>query len=248
MKKSLFTSLFAVGLLLSANSIFAQACASMKMFVDNAQTTITNYNASGTVTGSATSIFKNILKSNSDVAVTQTQAFLDASGNSLMTRDLGFKCKVTNAATNSSSVFYDLKLFVPRAQAITYKNYSLNATGVAYEIPYNPTVGSALNDASMNFNFTPSVAGLSTATITVKITNRTVTKREKVTVPAGTFMSAVITEIVETRTNRTEKHKVTRWFNNDAGIVKVEVRDYSTNAIIEIQQLTSITTPALIGK
>jgi hypothetical protein len=248
MKKSIFTTLFAAGLLLTTNNIYAQACATLKMFVDNARTTITNYNNAGTVTGSATSIFKNILRSNSDVAVTQSQSFLDASGNSLMSRDLGFKCKVTNASTGASSVFYDLKLFVPRAQAITYKNYTLNATGVAYEIPYNPTIGAALNDANMIFNFTPAVAGLSTASITVKITNRMVTKREKVTTPAGTFMCSVITEVVETRTNRTEKHNVTRWFNPDAGLVQVEVRDYSTNALVERQVLTSITVPATIGK
>jgi len=94
----------------------------------------------------------------------------------------------------------------------------------------------------MNYTFAPNVSGLSTATTTIKFLNRTIIKREKVTVPAGTYMCYVITEDVVI--NVTTKRKVTRWINHEIGFVKTETRDTS-GILLETEQLTRFQLPVI---
>jgi hypothetical protein len=218
--------------------------AQYRLFVEGVQTTMTKYDEFGAVKGTTDATYRNVIKSNLNLLVTATTTFKDRNGTSQITRDFGTKLNI-NSISGTQSLFIVMKYFIPLQTAIQFKNYGVNATGNAYEIPSQLTAGSLLNSLTMTFTFTPASSGLSSASTIVSFKNRTVQNREKVTVLAGTYMCWKITEDVEIKSNTTAKQKVTRWINDDLGIVKVEVRNYSTNAIIETEQLTRFQNPTL---
>jgi hypothetical protein len=218
--------------------------AQYRLFVEGVQTTMTKYDEFGAVKGTTDATYRNVIKSNLNLLVTANTTFKDRNGTSQITRDFGTKLNI-NSISGTQSLFIDMKYFIPLQTAIQFKNYGVNATGNAYEIPSQLTAGSLLNSLTMTFTFTTASSGLSSASTIVSFKNRTVQNREKVTVLAGTYMCWKITEDVEIKSNTTVKQKVTRWVNDDLGIVKVEVRNYSTNAIIETEQLTRFQNPTL---
>lgn len=226
--------------LLSSATLFSQ----YRLFVEGVQTTMTKYDEFGVVKGTTDATYRNVIKSNLNLQVTATTTFRDKAGNSQLTKDFGTKLNV-NSISGTQSLFIDMKYFIPLQTAIQFKNYGVNATGNAYEIPSQLSAGLVLDPITMTFTFTPSSSGLSSASTIVSFKNRTVQIREKVTVLAGTYMCWKITEDVEIKSNTTVKQKVTRWINSDLGIVKVEVRNYSTNALIESEQLTRFQNPTI---
>lgn len=240
--KNIFTILLSV--------IFLQIAAGQnvnptKLFVEGLKTVMTRYNEVGTVKGTSTSIFQAASKSGQNLAIAARSTSVDATGGSQVIREIGYKMN-TNTITNSYSFFIDMKYFLPVNIAYQYRNYTLTTSGSAYEVPSSLTVGQVLNDLTMNYTFAPAVVGFSSTTTTIRFMNRTVEKREKVTVPAGTYMCYVISEVVETKTNVLTKQKVKRWINHDSGIIKTEVRDMNDN-LIETEQLTQFQVPTTLN-
>jgi hypothetical protein len=229
-------------LIFSSVTLFSQ----YRLFVEGVQTTMTRYDQNGVVNGTAEAIYRNVIKSNLNLQVTASTTFKDRNGTVQLTRDFGTKLNV-NSISGTQSLFIDMKYFIPLQTAIQFKNYGVNATGNAYEIPSRLMPVLVLNSISMNYTFTPSVSGFSSANTQVIFSNRTVQNREKLTVPAGTFMTWKITEDVEIRSSTITKQKVTRWVNDEIGIVKIEVRNYSTGALIETEQLTRFQNPTTIS-
>lgn len=224
---------------------FSQTVSPINLFVDGLQTTYTKYNEFGVVKGQVKSTHSNVIRSNSNLSVNSNTLFLDATSNIQLTRDFGIKMN-TNTVSNSQSLFLDMKYSLPLSTALQYKNYSVTATGNAYEVPSQLSIGMILNSVRINFNFTPNVSGFSSATTTVSILNRTVVSREKITIPIGTFSCWKITEDVEIKNNTVTKQKVTRWINGDYGILKIEIKDTSGN-LKETEILTRFQLPSLSG-
>ena len=227
-------------LMFSSVTLFSQ----YRLFVEGVQTTMTRYDQNGVINGTTDANYRNVIKSNLNLQVTASTTFKDRNGTVLLTRDFGTKLNV-NSISGSQSLFIDMKYFIPLQTAIQFKNYGVNASGSAYEIPSRLMPGLVLNSISMNYTFTPSVSGFSSANTQVIFSNRAVQNREKLTVPAGTFMTWKITEDVEIRSGTITKQKITRWINDEIGIVKVEVRNYSTGALIETEQLTRFQNPTI---
>jgi hypothetical protein len=237
--KNIFKILFFITLF---NVIsFGQNINPTKLFVQDLQTTMTRYEANGTIKGTISGNYQNIVKDGHNLSVRALTNFLDTNGTSQLIRDFGFKMN-TNLITNQYSFFVDIRYFLPFNIALQYKNYSLVTSGSAYEVPSQITIGQVLNPITMNYTFAPNVPGLSTTTTTIKFLNRTIIKREKVTVPAGTYMCYVITEDVVI--NVTTKRKVTRWINHEIGFVKTETRDTS-GILLETEQLTRFQNPTI---
>ena len=230
-------------ILLFTTISFGQNINPTKLFVQDLQTTITRYEANGTIKGTISGNYQNVVKDNQNLSVRALTNFLDTNGTSQLIRDFGFKMN-TNLITNQYSFFVDIRYFLPFNIALQYKNYSLVTSGSAYEVPSQITIGQVLNPITMNYTFAPNVSGLSTASTIIKFLNRTVTKREKVTVPSGTYMCYVITEDVEIKTNVTTKRKVTRWINHEIGFVKTETRDIS-GILLETEKLTRFQNPSI---
>jgi hypothetical protein len=228
-------------LMFSSVTLFSQ----YRLFVEGVQTTMTRYDQNGVINGTTEAIYRNVIKSNLNLQVTASTTFKDINGAVQLTRDFGTKLNV-NSISGTQSLFIDMKYFIPLQTAIQFKNYGVNATGNAYEIPSTLVTGQVLNPISMIFTFTPS-SGFSSVSTQISYSNRKVGTREKVTVPAGTYMTQKITEDVEIKTNTITKQKVTRWINSEIGIVKIEVRNYSTGALIETEQLTRFQNPTTIS-
>lgn len=241
--KNIFKILFFITLF---NVIsFGQNINPTKLFVQDLQTTMARYDENGKLKATISGNYQNVVKDGQNLSVRALTNFLDSNSTSQLIRDFGFKMN-TNSITNQYSFFVDIRYFLPFNIALQYKNYGLVTSGSAYEIPSQVTIGQTLNPITMNYTFAPSVAGLSTATTTIKFLNRTVTKREKVTVPAGTYMCYVITEDVEIKTNVTTKRKVTRWVNHEIGFVKTETRDTS-GILLETEKLTRFQNPTVLN-
>ena len=237
--KNIFKILFFITLF---NVIsFGQNINPTKLFVQDLQTTMTRYDTNGRLKATISGNYQNVVKDGQNLSVRALTNFLDTNGTSQLIRDFGFKMN-TNLITNQYSFFVDIRYFLPFNIALQYKNYSLLTSGSAYEVPSQITIGQVLNPITMNYTFTPNVSGLSTTTTTIKFLNRTITKREKVTVPAGTYMCYVITEDVVI--NVTTKRKVTRWINHEIGFVKTETRDTS-GILLETEQLTRFQNPTI---
>jgi hypothetical protein len=228
-------------ILLFTTISFGQNINPTKLFVQDLQTTITRYEANGTIKGTISGNYQNVVKDNQNLSVRAITNFLDTNGTSQLIRDFGFKMN-TNLITNQYSFFVDIRYFLPFNIALQYKNYSLVTSGSAYEVPSQITIGQVLNPITMNYTFAPNVSGLSTTTTTIKFLNRTIIKREKVTVLSGTYMCYVITEDVVI--NVTTKRKVTRWINHEIGFVKTETRDTS-GILLETEQLTRFQNPTI---
>jgi len=228
-------------ILLFTTISFGQNINPTKLFVQDLQTTITRYEANGTIKGTISGNYQNVVKDGQNLSVRSLTNFLDTNGTSQLIRDFGFKMN-TNLITNQYSFFVDIRYFLPFNIALQYKNYSLVTSGSAYEVPSQITIGQVLNPITMNYTFAPNVSGLSTASTIIKFLNRTVTKREKVTVPSGTYMCYVITEDVVI--NVTTKRKVTRWINHEIGFVKTETRDTS-GILLETEKLTRFQNPTI---
>jgi len=230
-------------LTLFVTNSFGQNINPTRLFVQDLQTTITRYNANGAIKGTISGNYQNVVKDGQNLSVRALTNFLDTNSTSQLIRDFGFKMN-TNLITNQYSFFVDIRYFLPFNIALQYKNYSLVTSGSAYEVPSQITIGQVLNPITMNYTFAPNVSGLSTTTTTIKFLNRTITKREKVTVPAGTYMCYVITEDVVI--NVTTKRKVTRWINHEIGFVKTETRDTS-GILLETEQLTRFQNPTIVN-
>lgn len=230
---------------LFTTNLFGQNINPTKLFVQNLQTTMTRYDENGVIKNTISGTYQNVIKNGQNISVTSVSNINDNNGVLQLVSDFGFKMN-TNTITNTYSFFIDMKYFLPINIAVQYKNYSLTTSGSAYEIPSQVTVGQSINPITMNYTFTPSVSGFSTATTTIKFLNRTVTKREKVTVPSGTYMCYVINEDVEIKTNITTKRKITRWINHEIGFVKTEIRDTS-GVLIESEKLTRFQNPTILN-
>ena len=230
-------------LTLFVTNSFGQNINPTRLFVQDLQTTITRYDANGTIKGTISGNYQNVVKDGQNLSVRALTNFLYTNGTSQLIRDFGFKMN-TNLITNQYSFFVAIRYFLPFNIALQYKNYSLVTSGSAYEVPSQITIGQVLNPITMNYTFAPNVSGLSTTTTTIKFLNRTITKREKVTVPAGTYMCYVITEDVVI--NVTTKRKVTRWINHEIGFVKTETRDTS-GILLETEQLTRFQNPTIVN-
>ena len=230
-------------LTLFVTNSFGQNINPTRLFVQDLQTAITRYDANGTIKGTISGNYQNVVKDGQNLSVRALTNFLDTNGTSQLIRDFGFKMN-TNLITNQYSFFVDIRYFLPFNIALQYKNYSLVTSGSAYEVPSQITIGQVLNPITMNYTFAPNVSGLSTTTTTIKFLNRTITKREKVTVPSGTYMCYVITEDVVI--NVTTKRKVTRWINHEIGFVKTETRDTS-GILLETEQLTRFQNPTIVN-
>jgi hypothetical protein len=215
-----------------------------KLFIEGLQTTMTRYNEVGVVKGTTTASHQAANKSGQNIAINTLSNYIDVNGATQVSKEIGYK--MNTSATNVYSFFIDMKYFLPVNVAYQYRNYSLTTSGSAYDIPSQVTIGQSLNNLTMNYTFAPSVAGFSSASITIKFMNRLIEKREKVTVPAGTYMCYVISEIVEIKTNILTKQKVKRWVNPEIGFVKTEVRDMNGN-LIETEQLTRFQLPNTVN-
>ncbi|NBO21987.1 hypothetical protein EBU94_01420 [bacterium] len=216
-----------------------------KLFVEGLRTTMTRYNEVGIVKGTTIATHQAASKSGQNIAINTTSNYIDANGGTQVSKEVGYKLN-TNAVTNVYSFFIDMKYFLPVNVAYQYRNYNLTTSGSAYDIPSQVTIGQSLNNLTMNYTFVPSVAGFSSASTTIQFMNRVIDKREKITVPAGTYMCYVISEIVEIKTNILTKQRVKRWINPEIGFVKIEVSDMNGN-LIESEQLTQFQLPNTVN-
>ena len=80
-------------LTLFVTNSFGQNINPTRLFVQDLQTTITRYDANGTIKGTISGNYQNVVKDGQNLSVRALTNFLDTNGTSQLIRDFGFKMK-----------------------------------------------------------------------------------------------------------------------------------------------------------
>ncbi|MGJ8594197.1 MAG: TapB family protein [Aquaticitalea sp.] len=100
-----------------------------------------------------------------------------------------------------------------------YKDMTYTVEGTAFSFPNTLEVGQKLKDAEIKMNVD---AGIMKMNMTVSMTDRMVTKQEKITTNAGTFDCYVITYKNQLEMGLKQTNYTTQWIAEGVGLVKEE--------------------------
>lgn len=191
-------------------------CSSLIYFKEGSSVTMTSYDADGKLTGSTKTVYTSVKKSPAAVLVTAQQESFNKKGKSENKSEYTLRCE-------KGILYFDMKSMMPSQQQDSQKDFEMSMEGNDKEMPANLVVGSSLKDSEVKFKFkTKDGMDMSMMNMSVKITNRKIEAKEKVTTPAGSFECYKISENVESKTMFSIKMKSVSWFNEEVGTVKSE--------------------------
>jgi hypothetical protein len=189
---------------------------------------MTNYDKNGREQGKAVTTIVSIKKSGG-VTIIDLRSETTARNNTSST-DYTAKCDGNNFTVS-------MKSFVPSSMQKSSggSEMTIDASDLVY--PNSLSVGKKLNDGSVTMNMT---MGTMTMKNVINITNRTVTGRENITTPSGTYDCYKIEYDVETAMmNMKIKSKAKQWVAKGIGTVKSENYD-DKGALAGYTEVTSV--------
>ncbi|WP_034885963.1 hypothetical protein [Gillisia sp. JM1] len=139
----------------------------------------------------------------------------DEKGELIATADYDVSCK-------GDKISIDFKSMMSPQLFEQYSDMDFEITGNDIEIPNNLSVGDKLPDSNMEM--TMNMGGMK---MNVAMKDRSVTGKESVTTPAGTFDCVVITYTSEFKMGMTTSGTAKQWLSKVVGMVKQE--DYNGN-------------------
>lgn len=209
MKKYAFGFLL---LLFTSNSLMAQGdCSSYYPFKADVKSEITIYDKKDkkevVVNYTVTEVSEN--------KATLTSEVYDSKGDFVLNSEYDVLC-------NGDGVSIDFKSMIDSKMLEQYKDMELEITGTNIDLPNHLTTGQTLPDASMDMVIN---SGPIKMKLFVKMMNRKVVGKEKITTPAGTFDCIILTYDTELKMGmkKTINHK--QWLAKGVGMVKSE--DYN---------------------
>jgi hypothetical protein len=141
----------------------------------------------------------------------------DEKGELIATSDYDVSCK-------GDKISIDFKSMMSPQLFEQYNDMDFEITGNDIEIPNNLSVGDKLPDSNMEM--TMNMGGMNMK-MNVAMKDRSVTGKESVTTPAGTFDCVVITYTSEFKMGMTRNGTAKQWLSKGVGMVKQE--DYNGN-------------------
>ncbi len=127
-----------------------------------------------------------------------------------------------NVICKGDKISIDFKSMMSPQLTEQYKDMDLEITGNNIEIPNTLNVGDKLPDSNMEM--TMNMAGMNMK-MNVAMKDRSVTGKESITTPAGTFDCVVISYTSEFKMGMTKKGTAKQWLSKGVGMVKQE--DYN---------------------
>lgn len=200
---------------LASFKMASEACESLSFFKEGTQTTMTNYDEKGSMTGKTVTLYSKITPTEKGTSVTASQENFDHKSRSVSKNDFVIRCE-------NSSLFFDMKMFIPQDQMKAYKDMEMTVEGADMEFPATLSEGSTLKDANVNIKVSSNGQPVPMMNFSVNVTNRKVEKKETITTSAGTYECFKITDDVEVKSLIKMKMKTASWFSPVAGIVKTE--------------------------
>ncbi|TXB62815.1 TapB family protein [Phaeodactylibacter luteus] len=128
-----------------------------------------------------------------------------------------------------NQLLMDVNSMLNPAMQQSFDGMEVTVEGDALSIPATLNVGEELPDASTTIS--AGTSGLTIINMTVRITNRKVEAKEKVTTAAGTFDCYKISQESEIKMMMTRKFKSVEYYADGVGVVRSE--SYSSNGKLE---------------
>lgn len=201
-----------ISLLPVAFSVKSQDCSSSYFPAkEGTKIEMTNYDKNGKEQGKTVTTIVSIKKSGGVTTIDLKSE--TTSRNNTSSMDYTAKCDGNNFSLS-------MKSFVPSSmqQSAGGAEMTIDASDLVY--PNSLSVGKKLNDGSVTMNMN---MGTMTMKTVINISNRTVTGRENITTPSGTYDCYKIEYDVETAMmNMKIKSRVKQWVAKGVGTVKTE--------------------------
>ena len=142
-----------------------------------------------------------------------------------------------NPAVFKIKILKDKIIFDPKTIFSGMSDASMEFTGEGNSIPTHLNIGQSLPDVQGTMSMNMGATKISTA---VKIKERKVLAKEKITVIAGTYDCYKVQQLIliTMSSGKTIKQKQFLWFTEGIGQVKSEI--YENNQLISIEELKSI--------
>jgi hypothetical protein len=208
-------------LIAAVQNSFAQNCGYFIPLKTGSGIEMKSYNAGGKPSGSYKQTIQSVTNDGTfTVAGLHIENF-DAAGKTVGNNDYSIKC-------NGTEVIIDGKSLLDPKSMEAYKDMQVTVEATDIEIPSSVEINSTMKDAGVHVNV--SNQGKDFSSIDMKITNRKVIAKEKLTVPGGIFDCVKITYDItmEMKTMgypMTMKMKGVDWFSVNVGTVKTEQYD-----------------------
>jgi len=213
MKKHIIGSLI---ILLFTNTLFSQTdCSKYYPFKAGVKSEITIYNKKDTKEAVVNYIVKEITTNKATI----TSEVYDKKGEFVLNSEYDVSC-------NGDGISIDFKSMVDNQMLEQYKDMELEMTGTNIDLPNNLTIGETLPDATMDMVVS---AGPIKMKMFVKMINRYVEGKEKITTPAGSFDCIIITYDTELKMGMKKTFKHKQWLAEGVGMVKSEDYNKSGN-------------------
>ncbi|MCE3296209.1 MAG: hypothetical protein K0R65_1923 [Crocinitomicaceae bacterium] len=213
MKKTILFS--GLVLLTAAFKPLSDACASLSFFSEGTQSTMTNFDEKGEMTGKTVTLYSKITATDKGTNISASQESFDHKNRSTGKNEFTIRCE-------NSSLYFDMRMFIPQDQMKAYKDMEMTVEGNDMEFPATISEGSVLKDASVNIKVSSNGTPMPMMGFAINVTNRKVEKKESVTTAAGTYDCFKITDDVEVKSIMKIRMKTISWFSPVAGIVKTE--------------------------
>jgi hypothetical protein len=205
-------ALILISLLLVTFSVKSQDCSSAYFpSKEGTKIEMTNYDKNGQVQGKTVTTIVSINKSGGATIINLRSETNTRNNSSSM--DYTAKCDGNNFSVS-------MKSFVPSSmqKSASGGEMTIDASDLIY--PNSLSIGKKLSDGSVTMNMTMGTMAMKTV---INITNRTVTGRESITTPSGTYDCYKIEYDVETTVmNMKVKSRVKQWVTKGIGTIKTE--------------------------
>lgn len=220
---------------LSNPDIYSQDCGKFYPFEKGAEVELTSYNKKGKTDGKI--VYKVADVNNSSDGKTATIHFdlYDKKGKQVeMTEEI---VRSFDVRCDGEMTYIDMESMMASNPALSgYQEMKVTMEGESLMIPNNISVGTDLPDAQLT---TKIDMGAMNMNMNMNINNRKVVGEEKITTPAGSFDTYVITYDTEFKMGVSKKSSAKQWIAENIGMVKEE--HYNKNGkLISYTELTGL--------
>jgi hypothetical protein len=198
--------------LLGIGSISGQSCSKYYPLKEGTKFQITTFDKKEKAGTIINYLVKEVEHTSAGEIATFSTEFLDDKGELVLNSEYKIICK-------DNIVSIDFKSMIGQDIFSQYKDAEIEMSGTNIEIPNNLNIGQLLPDADMLMKIKMTPINLK---MSMKMTNRKVENKEKITTPAGTFDCIVLSYDTEFKMGIKRLGSSKQWFAEGIGMVKSE--------------------------
>lgn len=209
MKTKLIVTLLS---LVVVGSICGQSCSKYYPLKEGTKFQITTYDKKDKAGAIINYLVKRVEHNSVGEIATLSTEYLDDKGELILNSEYKITCK-------DNMVSIDFKSMMGQDIFSQYKDAEIEMSGTNIEIPNNLIIGEELPDADMLMKIKMTPINLK---MSMKMTNRKVEGKEKITTPAGTFDCIILSYNSEFKMGIKKLGSTKQWFAEGFGLVKSE--------------------------